>query len=608
MITIPGQTKQYIQTNQSDNLGTLYATKNCDFDTNKGVIQLGKRLILNTATADLATLTNYPLGFTYFVDGVANSFPFFTAAGVSGTGKVFRALTLDTGFVADSGSGTPTAVDSAICDIKVGLEELYVSLGGSVKYLTASSSGAWGSIGSVGTTGVPNPMCTYGGRQYLASSNKVESWNRARTVASPNSSGTDSSNTIANSTFLPNRDLVATWILPTTKGMFIGTVNPTGGKAYIYFWNGSDTQITSQYRLNSAGALAAVIKNDVPLIMDSNGAVQDWNGGTFLELARIWRKSNKPLYNPYYTSNQRFIHPNGMAIIQGKPHFNLDLTNYDAAGHLGTQEDCNPSGIWVYDETTKDLKHKYSFGLSKSAGTITDYGQFRIGSGTAGAGALAEMLTAQAPITTNGTFLAGCSYFTSATASTSGIFYDDTNDTLKKAGYFVTSTFSAGASKMSITDLWNKAYVFHSKFLNATDKMVVKYRTVQGIPIEGVITWIDTGAFSTTLNLSSYVIGDEIEVLQGIGAGLCSHITNIQTSDTGYIVNVDEVYTGASGTARARFSKWIKAGNIQDTEDFDESLLNTTSTWIQLKVFMIWAGTNEFLEIMITNEASKQAE
>lgn len=604
MIQIPNSSKQFIQTNDSDVAGNIYATKNCDFDSNKGKIQLGKRLLLNTGTADVAEITSYPVGFRFFNNGSDSSF--YTIAGASNVGYVFKSLAIDANFSKVTTSGAPADIDYLYSDIETAFGELYVTSAVSQKAYYLNASNAWASVNSVGGTGMPMMLCRYGGRMYCSKNGtQIQSWDSSHTLVSPSAT---TSNTTEYAVNLPDLSQNITWMRPATRGIFIGTLSRSGDKGYVYFWDGRSTQITSSYRMKSGGALAAVIDNDVPLIMDTNGALLDWNGGTFSVKDSIFRKSNKPLFNPYSASNQRFIHPNGMSIINGKPHMLLDLTNYDVTGHGGTQEDCNPSGIWVYDEETKSLKHKHSFGLTKSSDTITDYGQFRI----RGAGALSEILTAQSPITTNGTFLAGATLYPDATTissiSTGGIFYEDSNDTLKKAGYFITPKVYAGADKLSITDAWGKAYLFHDKFLNASDKSIVKYRTVEDTPTEGTITWTSTTTFTSTLDLSSYAVGDEVEPLQGLGSGLCSHITNISYSAPTYTVTVDETYTGATGTSRARFSKWIKAGTIQDLNDFDEVPVTSVSSWIQFKVFAIWTGKNQISKLAITNQVSQKME
>ncbi len=601
MRTIPDENKRYIQTNESDTLGNIYATKNCDFDSNRGVLQLGKRMILNTGTDDVPEITSYPVGFKYFANA------YWTVAGLSSVGYPFKASSLVANFskVVNGGgiSGLPTTFDSLYSDIEImafGTSvELTITNASEAKFYYSADGLTWTGV-IAGAAGSAMMLCFYGGRGYVTKNGfQIQSWDSSHTVTTPSST---TSNTYQYCVNIPDPSLVITWIRSSSRGIFIGTVNKNGGKGYVYFWDGVSSQVSVQYRMKSAGALAAIIENDVPLIVDSNGSLLDWNGGTFSILDGIYRKSNKPLFNPYYSSNQRFIHPNGIAIIKDKPHLLLDLTNYDAGSHGGTQEDCNPSGIWVYDKDSNSLRHKYSFGLTKSNQSIVDYGAFRI----FGAGGIADILTAQSPVTDNGTFLAGCSYYSDATTTKSGIFYDDNNDTLAKAGYYISTKMSVGSK--SITDTWNKLVAFHEKFLNATDKITVKYRTVESTPKEGTITWISETAFTTALDLSTFAIGDEVEILQGKGAGFISHISNIQSANTGYIVNIEDTITGVTGTSRARIDKWKKAGVIQDTEDFDEVPINDASTWLQIKPYMFWSGRNELSEVSVINTESKKIE
>lgn len=587
MIRIPNKIETFIQTNNSDTQGELYATRNCNFTDNKGSLRVSERLLLNVSGQEVA-LFSYPVGFRYF-----NNL-FYTIAGSTATGGYPSSSTsIDTAFANVSDVDYPTLIDSLTSDIEIGFGELYVSVASEAKvYYRTTSSSTWGNF-SAGAAGSSMMLCyfPFKDRMYVSKNgNIIQSWgDSSHTVVSP-------TNTYACT--LPSGSTI-TWIRAASDRLWIGTVNTTGGKAFIYEWNGTDTTFTRSYRLKSSGALSCVIKDDIPYVVDSNGELLVWNGGTFKSLTGFYRKNNKQLFNPFNKTNQRFIHPNGMSVIKGKINMLVDLTNYDDTSHNGTQEDCNPSGIWEYDEFNNTLRHKYSFGLTKSGNTITDYGQVRI----FGAGALSEIITAQSPITNNGTFLAGCTYYLTATTTTYGIFYDDTNDTFKKSGSFITTKGSSSA----VTDMWSKAWVIHEKFLSVDDKMIVKYRTAEDQFTEITGTWISTTTFSTPLN-SSFAVGDEVDVIQGVGSGLCSHITRIEDQAGTYIITVDETYTGATGTFKARVSKWIKAGTIQDADSFDEVPIGVPSSWLQIKVFMLWTGKNEFNSLIVSSAIDKKLE
>ena len=609
MITIPNAQngKQITQTNFSDVLGTLYASFNLDLLRNRGKFRVGGRMIVGSNTSDVAEINNYPAGYRYFNNGSGNAY--YMIAGASNVGYAFTASGLNGSWSKVTTSGAPTTVDSTTSDIETAFGELYVSSSndGKVYYLNGLNS--WSHL-LAGSAGYTTMLCYYAGRMYATNlGNKIQSWDSSHTVVSP-------SNPFALQ--LGNGEII-TWIRAASDRLWIGTINTTGGKGYVYSWDGVSQQTTAAYRLQSAGALSCVIKEDVPYIIDSNGALLKWNGGTFTILTGIYRKKLKPLFNPYYQTNQRFVHPNGMSVVNGKINVALYLTNYDASSGAGTQEDCNPSGIWEFDgevafmnpeSGTNTLYHKQSFTTTHQSDTITDYGQFRI----AGIGALSEIVTAQAPIITNGTFLAGASYYTDMASPTisSAVFFDDSNDTLPKIGYFVTTKLFAGATKTALLDMYQKIHAVHEPFLNPNnpDRIVIKYRKSSDVPVEGNITWTSTTTFTTTLNVSGYHQNDEVEILAGvIGAGQPTHLTSDPVNSSGtYTCTVADAYTSASNqVSYARFSHWTYMGVIKDLIDHDELTIGEPNSYIQLKVYMIWAGANELNEIILVNNEDTEA-
>lgn len=604
-INIPGRSKQYSQTNQSDNLGILYATKSCDFDSNKGAIQLGRRMILNSSTTDLANMQSYPVAFKVFDNG-SDGAKIYAVAGKgdgSGNGSLYKGgFSPDTAFTEVTGLNSPSTTDSWTSDMELFNSELWVS-GNGQNLFYLNSSNTWATVSSTSTqNGYARPLLRFGDRIYtVIDGYKIVSSDSSHDFST--ATGKININTFG-STSAVNE--VITFLKRGTGVIWIGTTSLTGQRGRVLSWNGNSSGALTEYILESTGALSCVIKDDVPWIIDSNGKLLVWNSSTFIEKASFFKKRNKQFFSPSFVMNRRFIHPNGMAIIDGDIHVLVDLMNNDVANHLGSQEECNPSGIYVYDTATGSLRHKYAFGLSKAADSIKDFGAFAISR----AGALAEIpSTKDYPTNTgNGTFVAGCSFYSNATTALGGIFYDDTNDTLIKSGYFITSVINAGASKESIQDAFGKAFAFHSKYLNAADKMVIRYRTADFVPSFLTITWIDSTTFTTTSGASGYSIGDEVEIINGTGAGMCSNITDIFTSDVGYMVRVDETHTNATGTAIAKFSKWKYAGTIQDSEDLDEVPIETVSSWIQIKVFMYWTGQNEFTHLGVTNQASRLME
>lgn len=590
------QTKKLTQTNTSNILGELWATFNIDLTENEGNIRLGKRLIINTGTADVAEITSYPAAFS--VLGTTK----YAVAGASGTGYVFSNSTpypSVASFAKIVASGSPATVDSEYSDMMVSNNSLYVSTKSNSVYRFDGSSWTTFTVGA-SDAAYAHMLTSYAGRTYMSKlGSSIQSWDSSDTVATLGNANTlQLSNTDSN---------IITFLRSSSNRIWIGVVNKLGGKGYIYEWDGAALQVTKSYRLESAGALACVIKDDVPYVIDANGALLVWNGGTFKKIAQFNRRRNRLLWNPLSQTNNRFIHPNGMSIVNGKINILIDGRNYDATANSASVEETIASGIWEYDEA-KGLYHKHAFGLSKAGATIKDYGGARI----AGAGALAELNIADTASGRDGTFLAGATYYTDATTTTSAIFYNNSIDTEQKAGYLVTTKIRPEATKIgpTLTATWQKLFITFRKLLASTDRIVVKYRAVEQEPTTMTITWASTTSFTTTdSNMANYAVGDEVEVISAIGSGMCSHITAISVNAGTYTVTVDETHTGATGTAKARFQKWIKIAEVSSdqTSTWKEAGFPTangmplSSTWIQIKIWMLFTGQDE-LEYLIAQD------
>lgn len=593
-IKIPPNNR-YAQPNNSDNLGSIYSSFNLNLTESIGKLRLGNRLLLNVSTTDVAELTSYAIGFRYFAGA------FWTVAGASNVGYPFKATYIDSSFakVVNGGSvsGLVTTFDSTTSDIEIAFDQLHISNASDGKVYHSADGLTWTTL-TAGGAGDPVMMTYYGNRMYCTKSkNLVQSWDKDFSVSSPSAYPNSTSNTLRLTATDSAQASAITFLRSSSNRIWIGTASKTGGKGYVYAWDGAQTSVNEAYRLESSGALACVIKDDVPYIVDGNGALLVFNGGTFKEIARLNRLNNKFLFNPFSRTNDRFIHPNGMSIIDGKINMLIDGTNYDATSHTGTQEVTIPSGVWEYDENI-GLYHKHSIGLTKSGGTVTDYGQIKI----YGVGALSEILTATSPITTDGNFLLGASYYTDNTNTTSGIFYDNVDNDEKKGGYLITPKILS----QNIMDSWQKFYIRHKKLLDSSDKLIVKYRTIDTAPTEATITWTTTSKFTTTTDVSAFVVGDEVEVVQGKGSGKSGHITSISESSGTYTVILDESFSGVGGSTKARFHNWKKASSVTDqTTQISQFTIGATSSWIQFKVCMFFTGKDEIEDMILINAPHK---
>ena len=593
-ITIPNpQTKTWIQPNNSDIFGTIAISQGIDVQENYGRMRLGRRLIVNSKSSDagLSALYN-PVAFVSYNNAI------YTLGGSSGTGSIFKSGNTELGnnFVVDTSGTEPTDIDSIYSDMVLGSNGNLYATSGSKLY--ECYNGSWRATTNTLTPLYPHMLAVYASRLYVSNrGNEIYSCSIATdTMGNPLQTTGSYSLTLS----IDTDTTIITFIRASASQIWIGTVNTKGGKGYIYAWDGQSTLVSQSYRLESSGALSCVIKDEIPYVVDTNGDLFAFNGGTFQKLTGFNRKNGKArLLNATRGDNTRFIHPNGMSVVNGRVNILINNLNGDSAG---TVEESIPSGVWEYTQEN-GLIHKHGFTLAKDGDTITDYCQSRV----LRVGALTEIITRSQDVdsNTNGTFLAGGAIYTDATSSVAVISYEDTNDTLQKTGIYVTPMIEASGAK----DTFQKIFAKYKRLLNSTDKFVIKSRTVDVAPTEATITFVNTTSFTTTTDISAYAIGDEVEFIQGVGAGRTAHITNITGSGT-YTVTVDETITGATTqTAKARFGKWNKVGEVSgQVEQLTELSIpanDQSNVMIQFKLWFLFTGKNELYSIDIISQKHK---
>lgn len=594
----PPNSGKVTQFNNSNILGDLWASFNIDLSENEGAFRIGKRLYINTSTADVTEITGYPVGFA--VLGSTK----FTVAGASGTGYAFsNASNYPSAgtFAKITAANSPSACDCTYSDLIVSNDNLYVTTASNSVHQYNGNTSAWSTFTAGASDSSSAHMLTsYGGRTYMTrAGSSIISWDSVPTVATSGQYTLTLTNTDSN---------IITFMRAASNRIWIGTVNTLGGKGYIYEWDGSLTQPTKSYRLESSGALSCVVMNDVPYVIDTNGALLAWNGGTFKKLTQLNRRRNRLLWNPLSRKNDRFIHPNGMSVINGKIHIFIDGRNNDGSSTAATQEETIPSGVYEYDEN-KGLVHKYSVGYTKSGSTIIDYGASRI----AGAGGLSEFNQPNTTSGRNGTLLLGASYYTDASTSASAIFYDDSLDTGRKAGYFITTKQRPRASKLGpvLAGTWSKLYISFREFLNANSRIVIKGRTSEQEPsTHFTVSWPNSTQFNTSADLSSWAVGDEVEIVAGEAAGYLAHITAMAGPVGGVTTVTVDTTMPVSGlnTSVARLQKWVKLKEITDQsktwEQFGVGQM-TASNWAQFKVWMVATGQDE-IECLFSADSANQ--
>lgn len=166
-----------------------------------------------------------------------------------------------------------------------------------------------------------------------------------------------------------------------------------------------------------------------------------------------------------------------------------------------------------------------------------------------------------------------------------------TTPSVESRGYFVTTKIFSS----EVTDTFDNLVVKYSPFVSEMDKIIVKYRTEDDRRDEINIqdsgwqaTWTSTTTFTTTqADMSSAIVGDEIEILMGAAGGLLAHITDISETGGTYTVTIDETFdhyiTGDKSVFV--FRNWKKFKTISSTgTGFISEQLGVNGKFLQLKI------------------------
>lgn len=675
---LPNQNFRYLQTNRSDRLGSIWSSKNLDFQKKLGTLKLSDKLVTNTTSSDVTGL-GLPVAFEFWdsvwiaicgtkmfrsaTDEITTAFSEDTSKYVTGgsattryditnpAGTTFRytydgtgtnpnitalnypiggiVVIADTDFNANN-EGTFTITGSGANYFEVtnagGVAEsdkvinnaygigvsggvfgsdyspLYSDLAYYNGYLFNTTETALRMTVTAGlgdetianiytlTSGIPHKLAYIKQRDRLYFIYNFRTIGSLSSTYAPIISGEYSIN-LGSSVGAINT------MTATSTYMWIGSL-PSSSKTRgaISQWDGSSPFVQKEYVLESGGVVAMCSSGDIPYAIDTEGRILKYTGYSFDEIARL--PIDRMLLVNATASGQKFIHQNGFIATKNNTLLiNVNNLNEDANSTINENL---ASGIWELDLSTNNLTHKYSPTLKTMAsGTVTDFGQNRIVS----AGAIKMNYKESDSTAGRSTLLAGFTYYTNASDSKSAIFIDspdkaNTDLEGQKRGYLVTTYFES----FEITENWLRLWAVYKKFTNATDKLIFKYRFNEEDPIEATITWTSTTTFTTTTDVSAYV-GYEVEYIQGNGSGACSQIVSATDNAGTWTVVIDNAITGMTGTAKARFQKWIKLGEMSGTiMDYGQlPIINKSSPKIQIKCILEWTGDSELLKMIINS-------
>lgn len=576
IIQIPQPKGTFVQINQGEQSGNLFASWNLDLKSNPPKMRVSPTLAVDTSSTDDATLVA-PIAFVRNMANSGSVDTYFTVCDQA----VFKLKVSDLGstpFVKDA-SGPTTELSRLYSDAVNFNGSLIVSLKTDLAKLTAGTwTSSWwisGLAQSPFAANTPHPLCVGFTKELLIGNGNL--------VAS-----VDITNTVNSARLTLDTAYEVMWIRSGSFAYWIGARHKYGGEAKVFKWDGASQYVVAEYGVASDITFAGVIKDEIPYTVNGRGQLLEFNGGGFQEIARFPITDNKnSVFKDGLTTYPININRNGMDLIDNNIHILLNAAIDDGNGTAFTPLLENMlSGVWQYTREN-GLHHRYS--ISKVDRPDVDYGS-------------PILVQAGALFSLNNTskFFAGAELYVADGSTTStkiSVINTAPFDFFGKMGYFITPQFHV----QDVEEIWQKAFLTFSKLINSGDFIKLSYRTsVNIIPtskqlrdVAGLVgTWTASPSFTTNLSyFSTVVAGDEVEILSGEGSGLSSHIGTITNLAGTYTVTIENPVAGASGTINFRVAKWTKIDTVTDlVRAYKEFSVGNNSDWIQFKVVMYGTG------------------
>ena len=604
---------QFSQPNTSDLFGSIWYTKNMNFDE-QGYAKLSSRAV------------------SLFSEDDDAQFNIITAISRSGllvtTEEPFKSTITPTSIsiTEDADSGNPSL---AFHSRGVSYHDKWLVTSDTKLYSKTSST--WtdttGSGTSALTSGVAHPLEVFRNRDSICIGN-------GNVVKQYTETGGTYTNTV-DLTIPSDYEVIGLSYASNSMAVITKLVSNSAGEAYVFLWDGSKTEAESGHPVGSDLVAGIVAYKSSWVILTRSGELKLFNGGGFETLATL----------PYFFQNITWgsidsLDMYGGLMVDGDVIYiqvNNKLNNYGLKGENYLEH--VPGGVLCYDPKV-GLYHRYSPSISsanlitvnsggadvssniftKASGTLyttgnpikyvsnatnpvgglvinkvyyiirVDATRFKLAltkddadagnavDVTADAGASSYFLGlnlidygasvmdrtgAVGPRSSNSNvadhLIFGGEYF-DYDATTAISHLNVTVSGFDNIGYLV----SPKLASQGIEDITQKIYVKY-KPLKTDDKIIVKYKEkdVIGIPVStpqnnvGDCTWTSSTTLTTTSNLSeveSYINDEdgecECEIISGSGAGQMAQIASISEAGGTYTITFASPMVGAVNTYR----------------------------------------------------------
>ena len=195
--------------------------------------------------------------------------------------------------------------------------------------------------------------------------------------------------------------------------------------------------------------------------------------------------------------------------------------------------------------------------------------------------------------------------------TTNNSYLKTVSPSLESRGYYISPKILSQNTK----DNYNTFSLKFKKLQNELDKIIIKYRTKDDGKVkintsEWEATWTSTTTFTTTnTDITNANVGDEVEFLEGAGAGLLAHIITVSAPSTGvYTVTIDEPFDNYVSGDKSVFiyRNWKKLATISYGESiandgFYQRQIDANGKFIQLKIELRGIGVT-IEELQINNK------
>jgi len=569
----------FVQTNNGvrDARANIAGSWNCDFTRHPGKVMPSERLVVNTDTADEASLETVnaiePFDSNFWaVDDTYTYTSSYTLTGDFSEDTNINAPGQSSNQDPDHDISDMVSFDGAIvCSLST---QVYRRDDYTNDWTKDWFSGLTG--GSTLNSAKPHPM------EVLRIGSPVLAVGDGNLVHTAQGAGTYTA-TMSKLTLDASQQI--RWIKSGTNRAYIGT-NFVGrdGVGVVYEWDGGDTVPTRQYKLDCKGSFTAEIVNDTLYVLNTNMELLRLDGGGFVRVSKFPLVDSLDYAYNFDTDKLNLppVAHRGMKAVRGKLLINICSQIERGSAPDDAYLPYYPSGVWEFDPATGRLSHKYSYTLDSTG--VLDVGQWAI---PALSGKRPGPIAVAESAATRTIAVAGAVYTDDLTTTAPKIFVDDFNGTTKRRARFWTNQiFTPDTSSY-----WQTIALKYSKMKNAADKILVKYRTSEdtNYPIKAKVVWTDDDTFtSTETDLANAVAGDEVFVISGNGGGSSAHITSITEAGGTYTVELDESVYGVSasdeGSVAIENFKKLDSFNDQINTYREMKLPTPASGWIQVLI------------------------